>query len=69
MAGGFSTASFLIDGIGHLASLEEFAEDARDGRLPRWRGSIRPLLAMGAASTDEGPPADIEVGKRSWLVR
>jgi phospholipase C len=60
---GFSMASFLVDSVGRIAGLDDFAEDAQAGRLPRVAFIDPTFLRMGATSTDEGPPADMQVGQ------
>jgi phospholipase C len=63
VAAAFSTASFLVDSIGHVARLEQFAEDAQNGSLPKVAFIDPTFLLMGATSTDEGPPSDLQVGQ------
>jgi phospholipase C len=68
IAAGFSTASFIVDSIGHVASLGEFVEDARMGDLPKVAFIDPTFLTTGATSTDEGPPSDLQVGQ-SFVFR
>jgi phospholipase C len=68
VAAGFSTASFLVDSIGHVANLGEFVEDAREGQLPKVAFLDPTFLRAGATSTDEGPPSDLQVGQ-SFVAR
>jgi phospholipase C len=68
VAAGFSMASFLVDSVGHVARLDDFAEDAKAGRLPMVSFVDPTFLTMGATSTDEGPPSDLQVGQ-SFVYR
>jgi phospholipase C len=63
IAAEFSTASFVVDSIGRVAGVDDFAEDARAGRLPQVAFIDPTFLRMGATSTDEHPPSDIQVGQ------
>ena len=64
VAAGFLTASFLLDSIGHLASLDDFAADARNGTLPAVAWVDPAFLGDAATRTDEEPPADMQVGQQ-----
>jgi phospholipase C len=58
------TASFLIDGIGHLAGLDDFAADAQSGNLPQVAWIDPSFLGDAATLTDEEPPADMQIGQQ-----
>jgi len=64
VAAGFSTASFLVDSIGHVASIEDFAADAQQDRLPAVSWIDAAFLTAKAGLTSEEPPADMQVGQQ-----
>jgi phospholipase C len=64
VAAGLLTASFLVDSIGHIASIDDFAEDARQDRLPAVSWVDPVLLTATATLSSEEPPADMQVGQQ-----
>ncbi len=58
------TASFLLDSIGHVASIDDFAEDARQDRLPAVAWVDPVFLNAKATLSSEEPPADMQVGQQ-----
>jgi phospholipase C len=62
-AAAFSTASFLVDSIGKVHGIDDFEEDARRGTLPDVAFVDPTFLDARAALTDEGPPADMQLGQ------
>jgi phospholipase C len=63
VAAAFSTASFVVDSFGKVAGIDDFAEDAQNGELPEVAFVDPSFLNARAGLTDEGPPADVEVGQ------
>ena len=61
---GLLTASFLADSIGHVAGIDDFAEDAQRDQLPAVSFVDAAFLTARAALTDEEPPADMQVGQQ-----
>jgi phospholipase C len=61
---GLLTASFVADSIGHIASIDDFAEDARQDRLPAVSWVDPVLLTATATLSSEEPPADMQVGQQ-----
>jgi phospholipase C len=64
IAAAFETASFLVDGLGHVSSLGDFTDDARRDQLPMVSFIDPTFLATGATATDEHPPSDVQVGQQ-----
>jgi phospholipase C len=58
------TASFLTDSIGHLAGIDDFAEDAQQNQLPAVSFVDPTFLTANATLTSEEPPADMQVGQQ-----
>jgi phospholipase C len=58
------TASFAIDSIGHIAGIDDFAEDARQGQLPAVSWVDPVFLTAAATLTSEESPADMQVGQQ-----
>jgi len=58
------TTSFVADSIGHVASIDDFAEDARQNRLPAISWIDPVLLTATATLSSEEPPADMQVGQQ-----
>jgi phospholipase C len=63
VAAAFSTASFLLDSLGMVAGIDDFAEDARRGRLPDVAFVDPSFVTSKAGLSDEGPPADMQIGQ------
>jgi phospholipase C len=58
------TASFAIDSIGHVAGIDDFAEDARQGQLPAVSWVDPVFLTAAATLSSEEAPADMQVGQQ-----
>jgi phospholipase C len=63
VAAGFITLSFAVDSVGKVASIDDFAEDARNGTLPQVAWIDPAFLADAPDRDDEEPPADMQVGQ------
>jgi phospholipase C len=57
------TVSFLIDSLGKVTSIDDFAEDARADRLPQVAWIDATFLTAVATATDEHAPSDIHLGQ------
>jgi phospholipase C len=63
VAAGFITLSFAVDSLGHVASLDDFVQDAQNGTLPAVSWIDPTFLVDAADDDDEEPPADMQVGQ------
>jgi phospholipase C len=63
VAAGNLTLSFLVDSIGKVASIDDFAEDARNDNLPQVAFIDGVFLSRAAGRNSEEAPADVQIGQ------